>query len=347
MGDSLDDVGSDPDRQNNLADQSDPPQHSRLWSLGGLLVVVVVALLLVPIPFKGRVTSAIGDLVHAPLFGGLTLAILGLMHRFLPQPPTGGDLIRRCAIVGFGVFTFGVSMEIMQHVSVRSGNLHDAVANGLGIIAALLFFLATRQKARWPGLLWLRIALLGFAAVALAFAWLGPARMIWDDYAMKRSFPKLASFDSNIEITRFYFRECSGTLSTQDATDGTYAMSVSYQGTQNPSFTLVELQRDWSNMQSFEMDVTLDDSYPADEVDFAFSILDEHHANYATDLFHRIWKLQPGKTVRVSVSRNDILGGPQDREMDLTQIKFVDMGLNQPVAPTTVRFDSITLQLRD
>ncbi|MEO1527061.1 MAG: hypothetical protein AAFX06_16605, partial [Planctomycetota bacterium] len=48
------------------------------------VLVVVVAALLVPVPYKGRSASTLGDLVHAPLFGSLGLATLWAWKQLSP-----------------------------------------------------------------------------------------------------------------------------------------------------------------------------------------------------------------------------------------------------------------------
>ena len=310
------------------------------------MIAIVIVLLLVPIPFKGRWAIALGDMVHTPLFGGVTLAILGLLQRSgQPSENSGKRLWVRCLCVGIAVFCFGASMELVQHISGRTGTLHDATANALGIIAAICVFLAWVQPKHWPARTKLRSVLIGAALCAVAAGWTRPISMLGDEWVLRREFPVLSSFNSNTEITRWYFRECSGQLTTRHKSDGANALAIAYQPTENPSATLVQMKRDWSQMETLELDVTLQADYPAQELRFVTSVLDVHHAKDFHDVFSRGWILKPGVKKHIVITRDEILNGPGVREMDLSKIEFLDLGIIQPVAKTTVYVDAVKLTL--
>ncbi|MEO1617822.1 MAG: hypothetical protein AAFV88_18360, partial [Planctomycetota bacterium] len=123
-----------------------------------LVIAGVIFALLVPMPVHGRVATAIGDLAHAPLFGSLALAWLWTWGRLRPldrhnvadgQPPQerpvhqGRRLVFRGVCVWIVLSTFGVCMEVVQSGVGRSMSRHDAIANSLGIAAAIAAYVAT------------------------------------------------------------------------------------------------------------------------------------------------------------------------------------------------------------
>lgn len=314
----------------------------RVLLLGAGILCIAIVALLVPIPFKGRATVALGDLVHAPLFGGLALAVLLIWNHVRPLAKNSIPMLRRCVLVGFLMFGFGLTIEFVQSAFGRTGNLGDAVNNGLGITAALICYwawnLQRRQRTRW-----MPRAMFVTAGMLMSIAWWIPVTLLHDTRAVYANFPMLADFETRIQLSRFYFRECRGNLSRQDTTDGGYSMEVNYEATPYPAATLIELQGDWSSMKTLEVDATLDESYPDADVRFMLKVIDELHATPHTDTFRREWKLERGKTTRISVTREDILAGPDDRETDLTRVQYVDLMLLEPVEPTKVRFDALHL----
>ncbi|NND99930.1 MAG: hypothetical protein HKN47_21635 [Pirellulaceae bacterium] len=336
-----------------------PLSRGTLLLVGGLLVIAAVVLLLMPVPYQGRIAVAIGDLVHAPLFGSLALSILILWQRYRQGPKTVAQLIRRCVWVAVCVIVFGAAMEVVQRLFGRTGNLHDAVANSLGVIAATLLYVSfslrrlgmTRSVSQPSGsaadyrLTRLVLPVISLFLIGLA-CW-RPFVMLRDAVAVYQGFPTLSSFGSAAELDRWYFRECRGELSEQNATDGRFAMEVHYQKSAGPSVTLVELNPDWSAMKTLEMDVTLNSDYPESEAVFFVSVLDRHHADFDTDLWRRQWSLRPGQTEHLRITRDEIIAGPASRKMDLSKIRFVDLSLSRPVVATKVHIDAVKLTLQD
>ncbi|MFK8112850.1 MAG: hypothetical protein AB8B91_11640, partial [Rubripirellula sp.] len=225
----------------------------------------------------------------------------------------------------------------------RTGNLGDAVNNGLGITAFLLMYWGWRMLRSRRTRRAIPRFLLATAGVLLAIAWWTPIALLRDERAVQSQFPSLATFESRMQLSRFYFRECVGELSSKNVTEGNRSMEVIYQPTPHPAATLVELKADWSGMKTLEIDVTLDASYPDSDARFMIKVIDELHQTHHTDTYRGEWTLLRGKTQRISISRNEILNGPDDRQSDLTKIQYVDLMLLAPVETAKVRFDAMRL----
>ncbi|MCG8651255.1 MAG: hypothetical protein MI861_15560 [Pirellulales bacterium] len=314
-----------------------------LWPL--LVLTLALTGLLIPIPYTGRAAVALGDLAHAPLFGGLALGILYLLEQVRPLPKTLFASLRRGVMVFLAMFTFGVGTEFLQRVLGRDAALRDAVANGLGIVAAVLWYWSLqvrrdfRDQRLIPRMLWLTCGIL------LSLAWWSPLRTLSDVAAMRLNFPLLASFESKTELRRFYFRQCDAVLTKRDATLGTYSMEVTYQAAPFPAATLGELVSDWSAMQTLELDVTLDETYSGDALQFMVKVLDQHHRRGDhTDTYRGQWELHPGETRHLCITRDQLLEGPDDRSLDLTKIQFVDLIVIDPGETAKLRIDALRLE---
>lgn len=307
------------------------------------MFLLIVFLLLVPIPLKSRTAIAIGDLAHAPLFGMIALGILLLLRlRF-------GDLlpIGTVFFVVFSVLLFGVGIEIAQSMSGRMAAVHDAVANGLGIIAAVVSYYAIAMRRTAP---WTSGTLALVAVGILAIAWRPPLTVLHDVAKAKWQFPTLASFDSKAEFGRFYFHRCEPSLVQKDATDGLYAIEVNYStATKYPVASLNEIQPDWSSAESLELDVILDESYSGESFEIMIRVVDrnefEGHRN--DDHYRRTIELKPGEHQHVSITRQELIDGPKERKLDLRSIVGIDLIAIQPAENVRIRFDAIRLVLQD
>ncbi|MCA9138331.1 MAG: hypothetical protein KDB00_16285 [Planctomycetales bacterium] len=320
----------------------------------GLLVVLVTVFgaLLLPVPFEGRMATGLGDLVHAPLFGSLALAWLFVWQRLAPLDNTssndvghgqrihqGRRLVARGAVVWISLSVFGVGMEFLQSGTGRSASRHDAIANSLGIAAAIagytaVWFLSQRRtRSAW-----------GFGMLALAilaFAWWRPMMLLVDVVRMQKQFPVLASFESSEELTRWYMGTAEGILVHTDATDGEYAFQVDYQRATSPAITLIDMVPDWSEYSALEFDVAVDATNPNPMLTLLIRIIDEPHNG--TGAFLHTVELPGGQRRHIRIPFAEFTAQNEGDSIDFHRMMFVDIGPLQPGAPTRIRFDRIAL----
>ena len=99
-------------------------------------------------------------------------------------------------------------------------------------------------------------------------------------------------------------------------------------------------------MQTLEMDVTLDQSCPGGRAEFMVKVLDRLHRHHG-DTYRRQWTLVPGETTHLRITRDEIVSGPDTRQLELSRVQFVDLLLLEPIGATKVRIDNMRLKLRD
>ncbi len=342
--------------------------------LAAASIALTIGLLLMPIPKGGRLYSALGDLCHTPLFMGLTIGGLWLVEKARPAGANRGRLIWRCIVIGIALFVFGVGMELVQRLAGRMAAVHDAVANGMGVTIGVCIFMIWNRDVVWPGNPSIKKQLLALAAIALAFAWWTPIRTLSDEWKQRKDFPVLAAFDSSIEVSRWNFRDSQGKLapafgpvvtdelsshspddsakdpSVAASPAGDYALQVTF-AKPHSSVTLVEMNPDWSPMQTLEFDLMLSPDGDQPQVPLLISVIDIHHTNYTTDLYQQVTTFQRGKPTHVSISRQMILDGPRDRQIDLTKIDYLTIGLandsDHRDVPLRFYIDSVKLTLQD
>ncbi len=307
-----------------------------------MLVVACLILfgLLVPISQNGRVYTAAGDLVHAPLFGSIAFALLQFAGRrnrkLLP--------LHVALTVALLVAGFGVLIEFAQAYFGRTTSVNDAIANGLGVAAALLYYyaVALHVSARRTSIL-----LLLSSALVLVAAWRAPMAVIADVIKAQRDFPVLASFDSSVEFGRFYFDHCQPKLTRVDAADGQYAMEVAFSDkTKYPMFWLHEFVTDWSDVASLQLDLMLDQTYSLDSLRLVIKVVDQSESDQQQSHFARTVELIPGVGQQITISREELLAGPAGRALQLSKIATIEWIAIEPQRPATVRIDAISVMLQ-
>lgn len=310
------------------------------------VVLVAVAGLLVPTPFDGPASSALGDMVHAPMFAGLTCAAFIAWRRFSGQPP-GSPLSGKAILIVVGsLFVFGVATELIQGWSGRSGNVKDTVADMLGIAAGAIWF-----KGRSPGgspvqrTHGRKILASVVAAVLVLISWVVPSYELLHLTRVYLRFPQLTSFESWQDLERWYWHDSSGRRSTRDATDGSYSLEIRFEPKPDPDATMADFRSDWSEVASLELDVAVDPEEAPATIDFMVKVIDHDHKNYDSDTFRLPMTLGRGERRHVSISREKLLQGPDERPLNLSSIRFISFQVLDAPVPVIVRVDDIRLRL--
>lgn len=301
-------------------------------------------LLLVPLPLKSRFGSAAGDLAHAPMFGGITVAILLLWHRFRPLDSFGRRWLTRILAVVIGVFFLGILVELAQKWTGRTAAWHDVVANGLGIVASGLGCFAIVHHRYLPHRRVVTAIGVIAAVFALATAVARPISIVWDVVSVQAQYPMITSFESGWEPTKWYFDDSSATFVHEHTTDGELAMRWRIENAQTPAATLMELPSDWSDAQSLQLDVVLDPDF-AGRATLFVKVMDHDHADYHEDVFRKEFQLTPGRSQRLTITRQEMIDGPDTRKLDLSQIKYVGLMCLRPEQSTWIDVDQIRVNV--
>ncbi|TWU03245.1 DUF1109 domain-containing protein [Neorhodopirellula pilleata] len=342
MTSSIDDPEQNEDTPDDIS-SVEPGQPIAWLALVGF--VLAAAVLLIPIPLQGRVAEAVGDLAHAPLFGGFTVSILLLWHRVRPLHHFGRDWLGRIALVALCVFIAGILVELTQSLTGRKAAFHDVVANGIGILAAASLCIGLLNHLHRPEHRPLTIAMIVLTVVLGVASTVAPLRILRDVWEVHRAYPVINSFESPNDVKRWYLDDCSVQRVQSNVTEGEYAMRWLIQDAEHPAITLIETASDWSDAASLELDVTLDPSYPED-VSVFVKVIDYEHTDYHHDVCRKEFRIEPGRTQHLTVSRQEMIEGPDSRKLDLTRIKFVSLVCYRPGKDTWIDVDAIRVELR-
>ena len=135
----------------------------------------------------------------------------------------------------------GVAIEILQGLTGRSASWHDVLADAAGAGAFLIWESTPRAASRA-----VRIGLYSAAAILVAVPSAPPLLVLTDVAMQVRDGPRLASFESPLELSRWEFQDSRPSRSTSHATEGRWSLRVDMGRGDYPGATLEWPVRDWT-----------------------------------------------------------------------------------------------------
>jgi hypothetical protein len=285
--------------------------------------------LVFPLPFKSREMHALMDLAHAPVFGLFALALLDAIRYFRGKTRTTSVVV-----VWISVVAIGCAVEVVQEWTGRSPSWMDIEADALGATAFLIgAMLSGRRSQSFRLVGWIGIAML------LLMASIPPGSVLVDSLYQQSEFPILASFESDLELSRWSFDECRAERSGTFATRGESSLRLELGPGTYPGAAMVHPISDWSGYSRLEFDVYLDNEAP---LDLIIKIQDEAAGKDYRDRFHQIEPLRPGSnTIRIDLTRVQL--APPNRLLDLTHIELFQLFSLRLDHAVTIYLDNIQL----
>ncbi|MBN1270293.1 MAG: hypothetical protein JXB04_11950 [Kiritimatiellae bacterium] len=217
-----------------------------------VVAVALISLLFLPAlkaSAADRLLARAQDFAHFPVFAAFTFLLLrGVAARD----------VRRHAAVLVGAAAVSIVVEVLQPFAARSAEPADVITGFAGIACGALVHASLGEIARRR-----RTLLAVGALLLLCLAALPPATVVLDRRAARRSFPLLASFESNAELGRWIFQGCRAWRTTEHATLGRYALEIEVgDGDPYPGLFLADMPRDWSGMAQCCFDAFLPGTEP-------------------------------------------------------------------------------------
>ncbi len=286
------------------ADQETSEQQSpsRWWVTIGVVLVVGV-LLLMPVKYPGRILGVVFDFAHVPVFAVFVYVVIRLVCGREPS----WKVAIAIAVVAAG---FGLGGEFLQRYVGRSGDWGDAASNAIG--AAIGFTVGTWRKWRRGPLL-----VVGLALAAGVFAvYFNPVRTLTDLFRQQTELPLLASFENELELSRWRCGLSKLSRSTEHVSDGRFSLRWELNPGLYPQCTLHWPVNDWTPYRALEFDVWNDADEP---LEIITKIEDFRHNNTHSDRFHQTVNVAKGKTT-VRVDLKAVQDAPADRKMDMALI---------------------------
>ena len=330
-----------------IAPGEDPPVSMkatvirRLSMAVGLLGLVSFGLVF-PFPLRGRLWAELFNMAHAPVFFIALLSLTALL-----DPPAIGlpsrftTLIRmtfrRVLVVTVCLMILGLVGEYLQQFANRTPSYADVTANLSGLLAGLFWVAAIEERGRRRLSLFLAtgITLLGATVMALANS--------WDCIQQYREFPQLSSFERPLELNAWEAHAATIIRSTDWSTEGEYSAAVAMGKEQYSSVSLEWFDGDWSAFSQVQMDLR----NPSPEAqDLMLKVFDREHEKHNFDYddrFHQEVHLPAGEAITVMVSLDAVKHAPTTREMNMTDIRILELYAIEPKEAFVFFIDNVRL----
>ena len=298
-------------------------RHRTLF-LAGLATL----LLLVPLPSMGRAADAAQDLAHLPVGALYAVLLLGWLRRTRGLSPLVAALL-----AFFLVSVFLGIVEIVQPYVGRTRSIQDWGVGVLGAGSGLVVVLAWEHgvAARIVGLV------VGIALFALGAFPAG--RILYDVWRQRRAAPMIASFEDDLELTRWYFGHATARRVGPHATSGLYSLRVDLEPAQYPGATMSSPLTDWRGYRALALELYVDEGEP---LEFVLTVSDEEHDGDYFDRFNQEMRLGPGKHL-IRIPLAEIEAEPRGRSMDMGRIAGFQVFVVDPDRPRTFYLDAVRL----
>jgi len=298
-----------------------------------LAAVILAVLLLAPIPIKGRATSYLMDLVHAPAFAVLAMLACKAAAGRLPH-----SLFGKLFLVALPLAACGLGAEYVQSFVGRGASWHDARANLLGACAGVCWYQFWRaSQSTWGWLLGL--AVVGLFTLASAM----PIAMLGDCWRQMQQFPRFASFENPLEEYRFVAQEAEFQRVPNFATEGQWGLEILLLPGKYPGILLGGMPSDWSAYQTLAFDLYVDNGLP---LDLIVKVHDREHRAHdfaGDDRYDGHFRLEPGwHKIRIPLA--EIRTAPRTREMNMRDIEGWQLFTYDLAEPRTIVLDDLRLE---
>jgi VanZ family protein len=305
------------------------------------LVILAAVFLFVRMPSNTPFWNEFENAGHAPLFGCVTLIMLGLLRQFR----TEGSSPRLSTFVWALILasTIGALSEILQYFIGRDAELRDWAADTAGALAFLTIWWSVKH-APLTHTARLRTYSIRIAALILLMIPAIPA-LIWGTVILHRNaiYPRLGAFDSRLERKLFETRDA-----TLDAVPAPLAWTgksgikvgrVTFAKATYPSLLCTYVYPKWDGFKSLSFDVFSDRDTT---VNLAFRIYDAGSSGCYPDRFNAIFKLTPGGH-HIDIPLDTIRLTPSGRTMHLDHTAGLIAFLIDPADTLSLYFDDFRL----
>lgn len=271
------------------------------------------------------------DIGHAPLFGAIALAILGML---LSSPLAAQQGRLRIYALALGLtLLVGVVSELLQLDTGRNRDPWDVARDALGAGAFLLFAATLDPRALRKSGASLRIRALSRAASALllALACVPGVPVVYAYAQRAAALPRLCEFEGGWSSRFVGTNEAELALTWLPGAEHHPAAAgrITFLPAHYSSFKLLEPYPDWSGYESLHVAIY---SELGREVELTLRIHDRWHENRYSDRFNRRLFIRPGNN-EIEIPLLQVRTAPEGREMDMAAIRRLTLFAIEPTEP--------------
>jgi hypothetical protein len=313
-----------------------------LFFLGIVAIFVVLATL--KMPSETYWWRAVHNTGHTPLFGAMSVLVLGIVYK-IRGLSVGGSL-SPYVIAAATTIGLGTVVEISQIHGPGDADVFDLLRDIAGVTSFLLFVLAfdrnissfRRKNGKKNGSIFIAGALL------ILLGSLIPVGLWASAYFHRhRVFPTILSFDSSIEMKFVATKDAQ--LKSVFPPPGWHSASgnvgkVTFGIGEFPRFAIDETYPDWTGYELLEFEVF---SSLKSSIEIWIRIDDIHHDQSYDDRFNKALIIQPGGNT-IAIPLDTIRHAPKSREMDMRKMNTIMLYSSHPKEEFDLYFENFRLK---
>jgi hypothetical protein len=309
-----------------------------------LILAIFIILATLKLPSHTYLWREIHNSGHTPLFGAMSLLMLGIL---MAMSKTAGNgrlwLYISAAAITIGL---GAILEIVQIAGPGDADIFDLLRDIAGVTSfTLLAAVFDRSLKLFQGDVGRKYRITALAtAIIILVSSLIPVGLWTAAYINReKAFPRLLDFDSAIGMkfvrTQDAYLERTAPPAGWSAADGKVGKLTFLPG-QFPGLSIAEAHPDWRGYDSFKFNILSELDKP---VKIWFRIDDLHHNNEYNDRFNDVITVNPGPNT-YEVSLEKIGRAPEKRVMNMGTVRSVMLfGINT-TSEFTLYFDNFRLE---
>ena len=291
------------------------------WLWPGIGLVLLFLVFSPPLsPQASRTLQQGWQLGHIFLFMVWGYLLLPSLQRRISHP------LRSSLVLLVGCVLVGFMIELLQSRIGREFSLRDLLLDIVGTLLALSLYVCNGwlHLPAWP-----KRILYGLTFTLCIYALLPFTFAVLDELNMRRNFPRLADFDSALELDRW--RGEVDIVRLRSSKGDEKVLQVQLDTDHFSGISLAHFHTDWRNYQQLKFEIFNPDSTV---LTLTIRIHDDKHYGPGNsdyhDRFNRQLQIETGWN-SISIDLQEVSAAPQSRAMDLARIQEIGLfGVDLP-----------------
>ena len=236
-------------------------------------------------------------------------------------------------IIGF-TFILGSLIEVVQLFIGRTYEFIDVWRSIVGSLIAIVFFKDFKLVKSYK----IKIAKVFVLLLLLAAAW-PLIKSLTDEIQARIDFPIISDFENRFELEKWY-GQCYVTINNEYVIHGDQSLKAELLTIKYSGISISYFPIDWQEYSKIKFSVYYPETEP---LQLTCRLHDKKHNNHYNDRFNRSFYVKQGWN-EISIVLKDVINAPENRKMDITNMKnfaLFAISLNER---KTIYFDYLRLE---
>jgi len=282
---------------------------------------------------KHRLIKDVWDAGHLVLFG-----LISFIY-FSRPAKANHSIIYKIIVTTLFCLLVGSAIEVIQLFTHRNFSIGDIINDVIGGYLGLLAIIITSKHKTLKNQIIAPLVFFLLVIIGLR----GLEKDLIDEYILRSDFPELASFETNLEMDRWEFKQVNAKRSLQHVKKGSYSLEAEFLPGRYPNISMQHFLADWSGYEKLGFSVF----NPTNESQqFELKVYDARHVTTGRKYKDRLNKqitFAPGWN-EIDIELSEIIRSPKHRSMNAKEIKGFSLFTDKLKQPVTLFIDNVHLK---